>query len=283
MLLLHEPLVAVWTAGGWFILVFVLITAAASVFSYLMDSLRQSYADLQLAHTNSQRLLEHTAALYLALESFTGEESPRHLASTLAVYAQKLTYATGGACLLQSNEELIEEYAGSCCGDKHNLSTCLRSLWTDAPEQLSAKTFLWPHQKEKHLSPLLCAPLRSESCLHGLLAVSYSGSTIPAGAKQSLSFLATLGALALDHRQAEDIATRLLVAEEQNRIANEIHDGVSQHLFGISYTLHSLTQQQGSLQDPEIRSQLQLLKRQPTKLLQELRASIYRISPELAG
>lgn len=81
----------------------------------------------------------------------------------------------------------------------------------------------------------------------------------------------------LDKVHAE--AEHLLVVQEQNRIANEIHDGVSQHLFGIVYALHSLGRQQASIPDPNIQEQLRLISETATGAARELRASIYRIKP----
>ena len=81
----------------------------------------------------------------------------------------------------------------------------------------------------------------------------------------------------LDKAHAE--AEHLLVVQEQNRIANEIHDGVSQHLFSIVYALHSLSRQQANILDPNIQEQLQLISQTATGAAKELRASIYRIKP----
>lgn len=77
------------------------------------------------------------------------------------------------------------------------------------------------------------------------------------------------------HRQTQ----HLLVVQEQNRIANEIHDGVSQHLFSIVCALHSLRQRNSHIQDRETQEQLQLISQTATRAAQELRASIYRIKP----
>lgn len=81
----------------------------------------------------------------------------------------------------------------------------------------------------------------------------------------------------LDKAHAE--AEHLLIVQEQNRIASEIHDGVSQHLFSIVYALHSLSRQQASILDPDIQEQLQLISQTATGAAKELRASIYRIKP----
>ena len=39
---------------------------------------------------------------------------------------------------------------------------------------------------------------------------------------------------------AIQIESKRLLIEERNRIAEELHDRVSQHLFGIIYAIHSM-------------------------------------------
>jgi signal transduction histidine kinase len=76
---------------------------------------------------------------------------------------------------------------------------------------------------------------------------------------KSLSFLANLGGITLDRLQADNLYTQLLISEEQNRIASEIHDGVSQYLFSLGCSLHNLSKQQLNLQDVTVQQQLKLL------------------------
>jgi signal transduction histidine kinase len=50
-----------------------------------------------------------------------------------------------------------------------------------------------------------------------------------------------LCACVLERFELEVVSDRLIISEEQNRIANEIHDGVLQRLFSISCGLFSLS------------------------------------------
>ena len=53
-------------------------------------------------------------------------------------------------------------------------------------------------------------------------------------------FIAELSEIMLERIYMDQMMDQLIIIEEQNRIANEIHDSVSQKLFGIVYSLHSL-------------------------------------------
>ncbi|MDD2554565.1 MAG: histidine kinase [Desulfotomaculaceae bacterium] len=127
-------------------------------------------------------------------------------------------------------------------------------------------------------------PLQSDSILFGLLGyVMYSGHENFENESRALSYLTELVAAVMERQKAEDLSARLMVVEEQNRIANEIHDGVSQQLFSVVYALHALSRKKGQLQEQEVQKQLSLIKKTANQAAKDLRASIYRISPNKRG
>ena len=67
----------------------------------------------------------------------------------------------------------------------------------------------------------------------------------------------------------------MLIMEEQNRIANEIHDSVTQRLFSINYSIHGLGRQK-TLSGEELGEVLEI-KESSCLALQELRNSIYKL------
>ncbi|KAA0955555.1 hypothetical protein FQ087_13170 [Sporosarcina sp. ANT_H38] len=71
---------------------------------------------------------------------------------------------------------------------------------------------------------------------------------------------------------------QLIIIEEQNRIANEIHDRISQRLFGIVYSLHSLQAKSRTMTNDELNDEYQFLSQSANTTLKELRAAIYRLS-----
>lgn len=82
------------------------------------------------------------------------------------------------------------------------------------------------------------------------------------------------------NREVNLYSTNLAILEEQNRIANEIHDHVSQKLFGIVYSLHNLQHKYKHL---ELSSDLQFLGRIANEAMKEIRAAIYRLSSVKKG
>lgn len=65
-----------------------------------------------------------------------------------------------------------------------------------------------------------------------------------------------------------------LIKEEQKRIASEIHDGVSQRLFGVVSAAYAL-KVDTKFSEERIREQLELISESANKAMQELRLIIY--------
>lgn len=96
--------------------------------------------------------------------------------------------------------------------------------------------------------------------------------------RSTFEFIADLSGILLERINAEKRISQITINEEQNRIANEIHDTVSQKLFGIVYSLHSLRQKQPMLQKDEIIAEYDFLIKTANSSLKELRSSIYKLS-----
>ena len=75
----------------------------------------------------------------------------------------------------------------------------------------------------------------------------------------------------------------MIVIEERDRIANELHDSVSQRLFGIVCALHSLQAKSRGMTNDELNEELQFLSQSANTTLKELRAAIYRLSSPKNG
>lgn len=71
---------------------------------------------------------------------------------------------------------------------------------------------------------------------------------------------------------------KMMVIAERNRIANEIHDNVTQRLFGIVYALYSLQGTNSEMTTEQLNGELQLLSQSVSTTLKELRATIYNLS-----
>ena len=93
-----------------------------------------------------------------------------------------------------------------------------------------------------------------------------------------LTFLSELGTIALEKFELEHINRRLLINEEQNRIANEIHDGVLQKLFSLSCGIYAMMNRPGKLSRMKIQSELSMMQASINHIMGELRSTIYGYS-----
>ena len=75
-----------------------------------------------------------------------------------------------------------------------------------------------------------------------------------------LKLLASLSSILFERFRIEEMNRLLLISEEQNRIANEIHDSVCQKLFFISCKISSLTRMNNIEYMEDLNYELELVK-----------------------
>ncbi|MEW6183400.1 MAG: histidine kinase [Bacillota bacterium] len=280
----QESLLDIAAEKSWLLLVFILLTSAVQLFTRLVNQLSAAYARLAEALSASEQSLQHISSLYQALEAFSTQEDTAQFALLLAKYAKTLSRCPA-ACLLMRGEtqEKQKPVVRVCNGEDEysriNLEGEISRIWEREEPETKVSAFF-----DEAGIRLTCVPIISQSECFGMLGYLEPANTREAEDRdRAVNFLAELGAIVLERLKTEKLGGRLLVSEEQNRIANEIHDGVSQHLFSISCALHSLSRQKAGLQDEEVQRQLQLVKNTANQAARELRASIYRISPRKRG
>jgi len=109
----------------------------------------------------------------------------------------------------------------------------------------------------------------------GVVAVKLPESGITPGDEEALSSIADQAAVALGNVQlCIDRTRRLTKEEERNRIAREIHDNVSQSLFGFVYTLDSCVKLLPEQPDT-VKTRLVNLHPQAVEVMNKVRQSIY--------
>lgn len=98
-----------------------------------------------------------------------------------------------------------------------------------------------------------------------------------------LKFISELISTAFEGLTLEEVKDRLLITEEQNRIANEIHDSVLQRLFSMSCSMFSLIKKLDSYSTDEIINELNLFRETTDSTMKELRNKIYGLSWKKSG
>lgn len=136
------------------------------------------------------------------------------------------------------------------------------------------------------LGDFLFMPVRMSTRFVGMIGVKLESTEGLEGRRwyiQQLMFLSELSANILERHELGVIENRLIITNEQNRIADEMHDSVSQSLFGIVYATHSLKSSWRNLEDPQLEEQIELIHDSATKVAKELRITIYSLSSKKSG
>lgn len=95
-----------------------------------------------------------------------------------------------------------------------------------------------------------------------------------------LKFLADLIAVVLERNQMEKVSNELVVLEEQKRIANEIHDNVSQRIFSVVCAAHAVNANLSKYNQESIREKLIMIEDSSKEIGKELKSFIYKLSPD---
>lgn len=269
------------------LLVFFFSISMVQVAVALFRKLADTYTRLAAAHRATEKSLRHISSLYQALEAFSTQEEEAQLAQLLAGYTEKLC-GCPGICWIKvgASSQTLELGSGGVLGFTGKLPAAVLEeqilrIWQGADTR-----------KAVHVYPcsrlggtLLCTPVEYQGEWFGMLAClqqpEQDGNT--RDRRNSLLFLAQLGGITLGRLQTDRLWGRLLVNEEQNRIANEIHDGVAQYLFSITCALHTLSLQDSHLQENIVQERLQLMTDTANRASRELRAAIYQLSPSRRG
>ncbi|WP_249896922.1 ATP-binding protein [Paenibacillus sp. PK3_47] len=159
-------------------------------------------------------------------------------------------------------------------------------------EELEKHEHEWRLQREPvfksfpGLGDFLLMPVRMSTRFVGMIGVKLESSEGLEGRRwyiQQLMFLSELSAIILERHELGVIENRLIITNEQNRIADEMHDSVSQSLFGIVYATHSLKQTWRKMSESELEEQIELIHDSATKVAKELRITIYSLSSKKSG
>ena len=123
----------------------------------------------------------------------------------------------------------------------------------------------------------------SEYGLLGFEATSDKESIIYKNNMYQLQFLSELISVAFEKLSLDEINDRLLITEEQNRIANEIHDSVLQRLFSMSCGVFALIKKLDKFSKDDIEAELNFFRKSTDSVMKELRDKIYGLSWKKSG
>ena len=281
----------------YFILVFVLITLIVQMLSHLSKRLNQQAELLkeqgQKLETMNKRLrksnsmykesIEHLISLYQIVEAFHLGDNLDSICSTFAYYASKLTKSSLAFVWTisddkQSSKIWLHSNMDFPINDK--LDTCLLNQWSSIRNLDKLIGFTIDDSK------FLAVNIKSSSRNYGLLGIKAEKGNVYGRPNKlvlkQLSFLSSLLGAILEGQHLKKLEDQLLIIEEQNRIANEIHDSVSQRLFSIVCGLAAITKKLDS-NSKDIVNHFELIRKSADLAMKELRSSIYNLSSRKKG
>lgn len=273
----NDSIIVVLANQSHFYLVCILITLLATLFSGLTKELLQVNGKLANTNEKYQETLDHIMSLYHMLENFSSHKSPKKLTDAMTMTLMKCLQKET-AFFWVTDHAFQKSYTSNETTNR-NLEMELTNDWEYLQKQKDAFTHTY------HNEQYWMKVIRTTKSI-GVIGVNASINTEVKNTflfHRIFEFLAELSEMMLERFHMDQMMSQLTISEEQNRIANEIHDSVSQRLFGIVYSLHSLQMKSRNISTDELEQEFEFLSQTANTTMKELRASIYRLSTVKKG
>lgn len=270
-------------ANSQLILIFILITFAVqllmvmnSKLKFKSEELMKTNIKLNEANERIQESMDHIMSLYQAVEVLTSRDNELSF-QTFADYTLKLSKAKSGFFYYKPNEdEGIIAISGIM--DEHIKEELVGNIEINLREYL--------HSSEITINIanhyFTTIPVQTSSNYYGLLGAEVAN-VIENDELKILKFISDLSAVVLERFELDLVSEKLTKSEEQNRIANEMHDSVAQRLFSISCATHLMANNFRKLSNEEMEERLISLQESSNATMKELRSTIYKLSTRKGG
>lgn len=277
------------------ILILILITIAVELMGNLTNKLNKQAIDLEEqrselskvntmleeAKSRADESLENIMSLYQVIEAFSNQNNLKEFMQIFTDYTARLTksevsffwisqYKNDGSVTVINGKE----------DNRDNILNEIEILWKDFKDTDKPILVRIINRDFTIIS------VKSVSRIYGLMGISIDDMDyhdLKLEYFQKLTFLSELSAVILERFQLEEVTDNFILVEEQNRIANEMHDNVSQRMFGISCAIHSIKARWKKMTHEQIIEELDLINETSNEAMKELRTTIYRLSSKKRG
>lgn len=266
------------------ILSYILIIFAVQLLMNLTKKLDEKGAKLiqvnrELIEANAliEESMMYIASLFESLQGFLNIKDKSGFYTTITDYTKKITntpmaflytYSNSGEGILKIRGGVQKETRELLKSSIEQYSDCIIS--SNNPERIVLGC-----------RELAMSAIKSSREAYGIIGIELNnngGGIIEKENISQLKFLASLVSMILERFEIEEMNQLLLIADEQSRIANEIHDRVSQRLFYISCKVHSLIKTGSKKSADEMNCELELVRDCLNSAMTELRDTIYNYS-----
>lgn len=234
------------------------------------------------ANTMANNSMEHIISLYDTVYSFKNINNKDKLIEILIEYTKKITNTSTSFYLMyRDNNERKMKFNGNLSEiTRDKISTSLHNRWmdicdTEAPISLNVDD-----------SEFLIMIIKSTNAVYGAVGIeinSKMNSILYNEKVNQVKFLSSLSVLTFERLELEAINERLLIGEEQKRIADELHDITSQRLFGASCMINTLIHKSNNINTEQLVNELKLVRDILGKSITDIRNTIYNLSRKTTG
>ncbi len=267
------------------LLSFIMIIAAIQVLSLSIkrnkaESIKLEEINKQLEKTNSILLesIDHIKELYQSVNILTNQGNKEGIIKISFEHIKRITKV-----------ETIFYF--DITNNVNKLISCDNKLLTTIEQHISEKLEQILESNDSYEinvsdSEFILVNVRNSYATYGILGMSNinkKDNIIYKNNAYQLQYLSDLISNAFERLALEEVNDRLLITEEQNRIANEIHDSVLQKLFSLSCGMYSIIKNINQFTIKEISDELNQFREDIDESMKELREKIYGLSWKKSG
>ena len=268
------------------ILSFIMIIAFIQAWSIFIKNTQDKNIELEEVNTqleaSNEMILEsmdHIKVLYQSFNILSNQGNKEGLIKLLFEHIKNITKTNTVFYYDISSEKGKMHYEG----DNELLKSLGKSIKEDLQNILEYKI---PKELTILNKRFVIIIVESNYSGYGILGFEVSNSQETIIYKNNISqiqFLSELISITFERFYLDQVNEKLLITEEQNRIANEVHDSVLQRLFGMSLGVFSLIKKLDQYSIDEIEKELNLMRKSVDTAMKELRDKIYGLSWKKSG
>lgn len=278
---LHEFL----TENSELFLSYFLIVIAAYLLAVMDKKILKERVNLEKANDELYKAnkmlvesMDEITGLYKNVYAFINLRSKEQLSSLIIEYTLKITKAKFAFIYFRTNEGGIGfEADGELSQEtKDSLYSAVKNRLDDSSTELfetdmPIREIICGHE-------LIMSVIKTNNSSYGILGIRINGDNgkiIEHQIVDQVRMLASLCAILFESFQYEVLYSNYLISEEQHRIANEIHDGVSQRLFYISCKISDILIKTNKNREFNLEAELHTAQDALKLAIKELRDTIY--------
>lgn len=279
----NEDIISFTLSQSNLILSFILMTGVLlllaklnKILSHKSIKLEQLNCELKLLNERTNESMDYIMALYQTIHSFSNHNCKQKSIKLLIEYIKKITKSS--TVIFYNFEQSDYIYNGL-----ENITEKIRNELEIKIENNFDRIKKSESQVNIEIDShdYMFILVKSTYKTYGILGIEsnvYATDIFYRENIKQLKFLSELSSIILDKIYLEEIYESMLIKEEQNRIANEMHDSVSQRLFAISCATHSLSINHNNISASKLEETINDIKDSAQIATKELRTAIYRLS-----